>query len=187
MLKRGLDFTGALVGILVFAPVIALGVLAVRLTSPGPGIFSQRRVGRHGAPFYCHKLRTMRTETPEVPSHEAAVSFVTPLGRFLRRTKLDELPQLYNVLRGEMSFVGPRPCLPTQVELIREREQRSLFELRPGITGLAQIRGIDMSDPRRLAEIDAEYANSASLQGDLRILMATVFKGAGRGDRLRPS
>lgn len=185
MLKRSFDLLAALIGICALAPVIGLGVLAVRLTSPGPGIFSQRRVGRNGKIFYCHKLRTMHVETPEVPSHEGSVSFVTPLGHFLRRTKLDELPQLYNVLRGEMSFVGPRPCLPTQTELVRERDKYGLFALRPGITGLAQIRGIDMSDPKRLAMVDAEYAKSASLAVDLRILWVTVFRGAGRGDRVR--
>jgi O-antigen biosynthesis protein WbqP len=109
---------------------------------------------------------------------------VTPAGRWLRRSKLDELPQLWNVLRGEMSFVGPRPCLPSQVELVAARRARGLYAIRPGITGVAQVAGLDMSDPQRLAAADAEYLETMSLRTDLRLMLMTAF-GAGKGDRVR--
>ncbi len=185
MLKRSFDFAAASVGLLVLCVPMLLLAIVVRATSPGPAIFSQMRVGRGGQLFSCHKLRTMRQDAPVVPTHEAPASAVTGFGRFLRRTKLDELPQLYDVLVGNMSFVGPRPCLPTQTELVRLRRENGVLAVRPGITGLAQIHGIDMSDPVRLAEVDATYVRSATFFGDLRILIATVFGGSGQGDRIR--
>lgn len=184
-MKRAFDFLGAALGLVVAWPVILLLVLLIRRESPGPGIFTQRRVGREGTVFPCHKLRTMFIETPNVPSHQASASQVTPLGQKLRRTKLDELPQLWNVLKGEMSFVGPRPCLPSQVELIEERRKRGVLSIPPGITGLAQINNIDMSDPLRLAEKDAEYVRTRSFGRDLSIILRTVVGGAGRGDRIK--
>jgi O-antigen biosynthesis protein WbqP len=123
----------------------------------------------------------MYIDTPSLPTHEVAKSAVTPFGRFLRRFKLDELPQLWNVARGEMSLVGPRPCLPTQEELARLRRDLGVFEIRPGVTGLAQIRGIDMSRPEACARADAEYAARRSLTLDLRVITATLFpQAAGR-------
>jgi O-antigen biosynthesis protein WbqP len=126
----------------------------------------------------------MYADTRDAPSHETAASAVTPAGRWLRRSKLDELPQLWNVLRGEMSFVGPRPCLPSQVELVAARRARGLYAIRPGITGVAQVAGLDMSDPQRLAAADAEYLETMSLRTDLRLMLMTAF-GAGKGDRVR--
>jgi O-antigen biosynthesis protein WbqP len=126
----------------------------------------------------------MYVDTPSVPTHDVKASHVTRVGRFLRRTKLDELPQLWNVLKGEMSFVGPRPCLPSQAELIEERLKRGVLALRPGITGISQIRGIDMSTPALLAESDADYLEKQSLAFDLRILLHTAL-GGGSGDRIR--
>jgi O-antigen biosynthesis protein WbqP len=178
ILKRPLDIAGAAIGLALLWPVIMAAVLVIRATSPGPGIFSQERVGRGGTPFLCRKLRTMFAGTLSAPTHEVPASRVTPVGRFLRRTKLDELPQLWNVLIGEMSLVGPRPCLPTQTALVEARRRRGVAGLRPGITGLAQVRGIDMADPEALAEIDAEYLAAASLALDLRILMRTIFGGS---------
>lgn len=150
-------------------------MLAIRATSPGPAILGQVRVGRDGVPFRCLKLRSMFIGTPVVPTHEAAVKQITPVGRFLRASKFDELPQLWNVLRGEMSLVGPRPCLPTQVVLIDERRRRGVYALRPGITGLAQVSGVDMSDPVACAELDARYLAERSIRLDLRILVNTVI------------
>lgn len=184
-MERAFDIVGAAFGLLVAAIPIAVLVLLIRRESEGPGIFSQQRVGREGRPFYCHKLRTMRSGTPNTPTHEVSAAQITPLGAVLRRTKLDELPQLWNVLRGEMSFVGPRPCLPSQTTLIEERQKRGVLSLRPGITGLAQINSIDMSDPVRLAEKDAEYLRTRSFGLDLTILFRTVFQRAGSGDRVR--
>lgn len=183
-MPRFFEFIVALAGLLVAAPIILLLVAAVRYDSDGPGIFRQKRVGRHGRPFECYKLRTMASGTPDVPTHNAQTSYLTGIGAFLRKVKLDELPQLWNVLKGDMSFVGPRPCLESQKALIAERQSRGVFVIRPGITGLAQIQDIDMSDPKRLALVDAEYLKRRSLAFDLRILVLTVFGGAGRGDRI---
>ncbi len=136
--------------------------------------------------FLLVKFRTMRPDTASVATHLAQASSITRLGRFLRRTKLDELPQLWNVLKGEMSLVGPRPCLVSQVELIAAREARGVFAVRPGITGLAQVNGIDMSDPERLAKMDSEMIGSLNLRDYFRYLVLTVT-GKGSGDRIRPS
>jgi len=183
--KRLFDCLAALFGLIVLGPVLLVLILVIRRDSPGPGIFSQDRVGRNGCVFRCHKLRSMATGAPNVPTHEVTQSYITGLGRVLRRTKLDELPQLWNVLVGDMSLVGPRPSLPSQTELIAERSKRGVLKVRPGITGLSQIEGIDMSDPVRLAERDADYVRTQSLLGDLRIIVRTALGGEGRGDRVR--
>jgi O-antigen biosynthesis protein WbqP len=183
-MMRAVEFLLSLLGLLVTAPLILLLVLAIRYDSPGPGIFRQKRVGREGKSFVCYKLRTMASGTPDLPTHDASTSYVTSTGKFLRKVKLDELPQLWNVLKGEMSFVGPRPCLESQTELIQERQKRGVLSIRPGITGLAQIQNIDMSNPVRLANVDAEYLQKRSFALDLRILLLTVLGGAGRGDRV---
>lgn len=183
-MKRAVDLCLALLGLPLAAPVMLVCMVAIRLTSPGPVILRQTRIGRNEQPFTCLKLRTMYARTRVAPSHETPASAITPLGTWLRPLKLDELPQLLNIIRGEMSFVGPRPCLPTQVELIAARRERGLFVLRPGITGVAQVAGIDMSDPQRLAEADAAYLETRSLLLDLRLILATLT-GAGRGDRVR--
>ena len=177
-MKRGMDLALSAVGLLVAAPFVLAAMLAVRFSSEGPALFAQVRVGRNGAHFKCLKLRTMYVGTPSVPTHQAAPASVTPLGRHFRRFKIDELPQLWNVLAGEMSLVGPRPCLPTQSVLIDERRRRGVYALRPGITGLAQVRGIDMSDPVQLAATDAEYLRRASIPLDFKILWSTFFRGA---------
>lgn len=181
MLKRAFDLIVATGGLLLIVPIVAALVVAVRLDSPGPGIFRQTRVGRNGTPFTCLKLRTMAAGTPDRPSHETGAASITRLGHFLRRTKLDEVPQLWNIIRGEMSFVGPRPCLPGQKELIELRRANKVLSLRPGITGIAQVRGVDMSEPERLAMVDAEYIGSMSLGTDLALIWKTI-SGAGRGD-----
>lgn len=183
-MKRAFDLS---IGIALLVPagiLILICAVLVRLGSPGPGIFCQIRVGRHGAPFTCLKLRTMHWGTTDAPSHETAKSAVTPLGAALRHYKLDELPQVWNVIKGDMSFVGPRPCLPSQTELIEARRRRGVLALRPGITGPAQVRGIDMSEPERLAETDAEYLGASGISEDIRLMFATLA-GSGRGDRTR--
>lgn len=183
-MKRIFDIVLSVVGLLLLGWLIVLLALGVRVTSKGPGIFAQDRVGRRERPFVCYKLRTMFTETPIAATHEVAAHSVTPLGRWLRRLKLDELPQLWNVLKGDMSLVGPRPCLPTQRELIEARRRRGVYEVRPGITGAAQVLGIDMSDPDRLAEVDAAYVRRASLSRDLVLILRTIV-GSGGGDHVR--
>ncbi|GGL69413.1 sugar transferase [Wenxinia marina] len=161
-------------------PLIALWI---RLDSPGSAIFAQTRVGRHGRPFTCLKFRSMRAGTRQAGTHEVSADAVTRPGRLLRRLKLDELPQAWNVLMGDLALVGPRPCLPVQKDLIARRRERGVLSIRPGITGLAQVAGIDMSDPERLARIDAAYAAMRSLSLDLALAWRTV-RGGGRGDRV---
>ncbi|RUX02756.1 sugar transferase [Mesorhizobium sp. M8A.F.Ca.ET.059.01.1.1] len=175
--KKIFDLAGAAALLVATSPILLLAILAVRASSPGPVIFSQTRIGREGALFRCHKLRTMYQGTPSLPSHETPASAVTSVGKSLRKFKLDELPQLWNVLCGEMSLVGPRPCLPTQTELIECRRRLGVLQALPGMTGLAQIRGIDMSNPRLLADTDAIYLRTASFWLDLRILFGTLYRG----------
>ena len=183
-MKRIFDLAIALLSLPVAVPVILICMAAIRLSSPGPAVFRQTRVGMHEKHFTCYKLRTMHVDTRDAPSHETPASAVIPLGRWLRRLKLDELPQLWNILRGDMSFVGPRPCLPSQVELIEARRRRGLYTIRPGITGVSQVAGIDMSDPELLARSDADYFEDISLKRDIGIVLLTIT-GAGRGDAVK--
>lgn len=182
---RALDFICALCGLIVLMPVL-LTLCVIGLLDTGSPLFLQRRVGRHQRPFTLVKMRTMRPHAASVATHLADPNAITPFGRFLRRTKLDELPQLWNVLKGDMSLVGPRPCLFNQEELIRARAERGVFDARPGITGLAQINGIDMSTPELLAETDAKMLASLTLRDYFRYILLTVL-GKGAGDRVRES
>jgi O-antigen biosynthesis protein WbqP len=181
-LIRLIDIVLSAIGILVLWPLL-LVLYAAGYMDTGAPLFRQVRVGRDRKPFTLIKFRTMRPDTLSVATHLADISAVTPLGSFLRRTKLDELPQLWNVLKGEMSLVGPRPCLVTQEELIAERVKRAVFDTLPGITGLAQVRGIDMSTPCLLAETDAQMLASMSITVYFKFILATVT-GSGRGDRI---
>lgn len=182
---RLLDVVFALAGLVIGFPVlVVLWVLGLRDT--GSPLFRQERVGRNKKPFTLVKFRTMRKDTASVASHLASVDAITPFGRFLRRTKLDELPQLWNVLKGEMSLVGPRPCLFNQEELVAEREQRGVLDARPGITGLAQISDIDMSTPRLLAETDARMLADLTVGNYFRYIFLTIT-GKGSGDRVKDS
>ncbi|WP_081620896.1 sugar transferase [Thioalkalivibrio sp. ALMg13-2] len=182
---RVLDVVLSVLGLVVAAPVLLVLWLLGWMESRSP-LFRQERVGRHQRPFVLVKFRTMRPDTASVATHLAEASAVTPLGRFLRKTKLDELPQLWNVLKGEMSLVGPRPGLFNQEELLQERAARGVLDARPGITGLAQIRGIDMSTPRELAEVDRQMLDALTARAYFRYLVLTVL-GRGSGDRVRPS
>lgn len=183
MILRFLDMVFASVGLIVATPMMALLYLVCLLDTGAP-LFRQTRVGRFQKPFILMKFRTMRPDTASVASHLADASAITRLGAFLRRSKLDELPQLWNVLKGEMSLVGPRPCLFNQAGLIAERDSRGVFEARPGITGLAQISNIDMSTPKLLAETDAQMLKGLTLALYFKyIFMAMGGKGA--GDRVK--
>lgn len=173
-MKRAFDLALTIPLGLIALPLVLVAAGLIKLSSPGPALFMQQRVGRREKPFRCYKLRTMYRDTASLPTHEVGDAAITPVGRVLRRWKLDELPQIWNVLAGEMSLVGPRPCLPAQHELIARRRALGVHRLRPGITGLAQIRGIDMSNPGRCAETDAEYAARRTLRFDIAILLATV-------------
>lgn len=179
--KRLFDVALAL---LIALPAVALCLgcaVAIRLEGSGPAIFRQARVGRNRRPFVLYKLRTMSVGTGDRASHEVSEAQITRVGQVLRRTKLDELPQLLNVLKGDMSFVGPRPCLSSQTVLVEERDRRGVYVLRPGITGPAQLGGIDMSTPVELAEADAAYLSRVDLLGDARSIVLTAL-GRGSGD-----
>lgn len=182
-MTRLFDVFLSLAGLIIGAPVLFMLSVLGWLDTRSP-LFRQERVGRHQKPFTLVKFRTMRPDTASVATHLADASAVTKFGHFLRRTKLDELPQLWNVLKGEMSMVGPRPCLFSQKALIVERAERQVFNVRPGITGLAQIQGIDMSTPRLLAETDAWMLQDLGLSAYFTYIIKTVT-GAGRGDRIR--
>ncbi len=180
---RLLDVLLALTGLVVGAPVL-LVLYVLGLFDTGSPLFRQARVGRDRQPFTLVKFRTMKPDTASVASHLADQASITRFGRFLRRTKLDELPQLWNVLKGEMSLVGPRPCLFSQTELIAERERRGVLKARPGITGLAQVNDIDMSAPELLAQTDARMLETLSLRQYFHYILLTVA-GKGSGDRVR--
>lgn len=180
---RILDFFLAAIGLVLLSPLILLVMIFGWLDTRSP-LFSQERVGRGQQSFVLVKFRTMRLDTASVASHLVDTSSVTSLGHFLRRTKLDEIPQLWNVLKGEMSLVGPRPCLFNQQELVIERDKRGVYKARPGITGLAQIHGIDMSTPELLAKTDAQMLETLNLLNYFRYIFLTIL-GKGSGDRVR--
>ena len=184
MLKRALDIIGAAVGLVLLSPVLAVLALAVRLESPGPALHWSRRVGRNSEIFPMPKFRTMRTGAPNVATHLllAPEQWITPLGGFLRRYSLDELPQLWSVLTGQMSLVGPRPALFNQDDLIALRRASGVDGLRPGMTGWAQINGRDELPIADKARFDRDYMERMSLGFDLKIIAATVFAVLRRRD-----
>jgi len=180
---RVFDFVFSLLGLVIGLPVL-LVLTVIGLFDTGSPIFRQVRVGRHQKPFTLVKFRTMRLDTASVATHLASSASITPFGHFLRKTKLDELPQLWNVLKGEMSLVGPRPGLFNQEELTEERAKRGVFDVRPGITGLAQVSEIDMSTPALLAETDQKMIQSLTVSDYFKYIFMTVA-GKGAGDRVK--
>ncbi|MDI1325506.1 MAG: sugar transferase [Brevundimonas sp.] len=180
-MKRIFDVILALALAPVAVVACALVALPIALEARASPLFFQTRLGLRERPFRLLKLRTMHAATPNLPSHGVGANSILFTGRLLRRLKIDELPQVWNVLNGTMSFVGPRPGLPNQTDLTEARREHNVFALVPGITGVAQIRRIDMSTPQLLAEIDKTYGHAWSIKRDLRILWATA-SGAGSGD-----
>ncbi len=177
-LKRVIDFILALLGIIILSPVFLLLVLAVKADSPGPAFFRQKRVGVRKREFQIIKFRTMRTDTPEnIPTHllKDPQQYITKVGKFLRRTSLDELPQLFNILKGDMSLVGPRPALWNQHDLIAEREKYGANDVRPGLTGWAQINGRDELEIPVKARLDGEYVKKMGPVMDLRCFFGTFI------------
>ena len=181
-MRRFCDFVFSVCGLLVIWP-IGLILYVIGLFDTGSPFFIQERVGRYKKPFRLIKFRTMRKDTKSVASHLADPSAITPFGHFLRKTKLDELPQLINVAKGDMSLVGPRPNLFNQEELLAERDKLGVYNHLPGITGLAQINDIDMSTPQKLAQTDAKMMSNLTTVNYFRYIFATVL-GKGRGDRV---
>ena len=180
---RLFDIILALIGLIFFVPIFAV-LLAIGLFDTGSPIFRQERLGRNKRPFTLVKFRTMEMNAESVASHLASASLITPFGGWLRRTKLDELPQLWNVLKGDMSLVGPRPGLASQPELTAAREKFGVFAVRPGITGLDQVNGIDMSTPSLLAETDAHMLTDMSPYKYFKYIFLTIL-GNGSGDRIK--
>ena len=180
---RILDILLALIGLIVTLPILII-VIVIGYFETGSPLFIQERVGKDKKPFKLIKFRTMKIATRSVASHLVDSAAITPLGKFLRKTKIDELPQLINVLKGEMSFVGPRPNLFNQEELIKERDKLGVYDVLPGITGLAQINSIDMSTPKLLAETDKKMINSLSIKKYFDYIVKTAL-GKGSGDAVK--
>ena len=175
-LKTILDYICALAMTIVISPILLIVAFLIKVTSPGPVFFKQRRIGKDKKEFEILKFRTMRTDTPkDMPTHlfTNAESFITPIGKFLRKSSLDELPQLINILRGEMSFIGPRPALWNQFDLIEAREEVKANSLKPGITGWAQVNGRDEIPIDQKAALDGYYIDNVSFGLDLKILILT--------------
>jgi len=176
--KRIIDFIIALIGVILFSPVFAFLAVLIKLDSRGAVFFTQKRVGKNKTYFYIFKFRTMRTGTPrDMPTHmlQNPNTFITPVGRFLRKSSLDELPQIINILKGDMSIVGPRPALWNQDDLIAEREKYRANDIPPGLTGWAQINGRDELPIPVKAKLDGEYALRMSLWFDLLIFVKTIL------------
>ncbi|TLU65101.1 sugar transferase [Thalassotalea litorea] len=181
-LLRILDILLAAIGLVVTSPILFV-LMIIGFLDTGSPLFRQERVGKNQIPFILVKFRTMNVDTASVASHLASSSSITKFGHFLRRTKLDELPQLWNVLKGEMSLVGPRPSLFNQQELVNERSKLGVLTFRPGITGLAQVNEIDMSTPYLLAETDKKMLDGMSVIAYFKYIFMTVA-GKGSGDRV---
>ena len=177
---RILDVLFSLVGITLALPFMVV-ILVYGYFENGSPLYFQTRVGKNQKPFTLVKFRTMVSQTEPVGTHLVDPIAITKLGRFLRKTKLDELPQLFNVLLGQMSLVGPRPCLPNQTELINERKKRHVFNVRPGVTGLAQVNRVNMSTPRKLARYDKIMAINLCAKLYARVILATAL-GKGHGE-----
>lgn len=184
-IKRLLDIVLSLAGLVVLSPIFLLLILAIKIDSPGPILFKQKRVGIHKSYFNILKFRTMRIDTPkDTPTHllENPDQWITKVGKFLRKTSLDELPQILNILKGEMSIIGPRPALWNQYDLIEERDQYGANAIRPGLTGWAQINGRDELEIPIKAKLDGDYVEKMSLGMDIKCFVGTivsVFKSDG--------
>ncbi|HAR2086686.1 TPA: sugar transferase [Enterococcus faecium] len=184
-LKRGIDLLLSLAGIIVLSPILLILCLAIKIDSKGPVIFKQKRVGKNKSHFYIYKFRTMKVDTPkETPTHLLSNPdfFITRVGKFLRKTSLDELPQLFNILKGDMAVIGPRPALWNQYDLIEERDKYHANDIRPGLTGLAQISGRDELEIEYKARLDGQYTSNITPLMDLKCFFGTiisVFKSDG--------
>lgn len=184
-LKRIVDFLLSLLGIIVLSPILLILVIAIKIDSKGPVIFTQKRVGKNKKLFNIYKFRTMKIDTPkEMPTHllENPDFFITKVGKFLRKTSLDELPQLFNILKGDMAVIGPRPALWNQDDLIEERDKYGANDIRPGLTGWAQINGRDELEIDYKAQLDGYYVERESFSMDVKCFFGTivsVFKSDG--------
>lgn len=177
-MKRGFDILSSLVAIVLFSPILLILAIIVKCTSPGPILFKQRRIGKDNQEFMIYKFRTMRIDTPNVATHllKNPEQYITSIGKFMRKTSLDELPQLFNILKGEMSVVGPRPALYNQYDLIEMRTNANVHTVRPGLTGLAQVSGRDELENEQKVYFDQQYVQKQSFFFDLGLIILTVVK-----------
>ena len=177
--KRFYDTVLSFIGLIVLSPLLLILVILIKLDSKGPILFRQKRIGRNKKHFYILKFRTMRIDTPkDTPTHmlENPQQWITKVGKFLRKTSLDEVPQIINILKGDMSIIGPRPALWNQYDLVEERDKYDVHKLYPGLTGYAQINGRDSLTIKEKAELDGFYSQNISLLLDIRIFIKTVIK-----------
>jgi lipopolysaccharide/colanic/teichoic acid biosynthesis glycosyltransferase len=179
---RIFDFVFSLVGLILLSPVIII-LFVIGYFDTGSPLFKQERVGKNKVPFKLYKFRSMHVNTKSVATHLSSSASITKFGKFLRSSKLDELPQLFNVIKGDMSLVGPRPNLFNQEELIEERNKRGVYKVRPGITGLAQVQKVDMATPVLLAQTDEIMTKEFNVFLYFKYIILTVF-GKGSGDRI---
>ncbi|HZK54073.1 MAG TPA: sugar transferase [Desulfosporosinus sp.] len=177
-MKRFWDILFGLILLVILSPFFIIISLAIKAGSKGPALFSQRRIGRNNTEFVLYKFRSMRTDTPNVATHlmKDPENYITPIGNFLRKSSLDELPQLFNILNGDMTFIGPRPALYNQHDLKKLRTRRGVHTLRPGITGWAQVNGRDSLAISEKVELDAYYLKHHNLALDMKILAYTFIK-----------
>jgi O-antigen biosynthesis protein WbqP len=174
IIKRFGDVMAVLILLIIISPLLLVIALFVKLHDGGPVIFRQKRIGKNGIEFQFMKFRSMPVNTPNVVSTQTAVLKVTPIGKFIRRTNLDEIPQFINVLKGDMSIIGPRPSLPSQTSLLELRKQNGSIKLRPGLTGWAQVNAYDYMPEEEKARLDGEYYHKFGLWMDLRIILGTI-------------
>lgn len=176
VIKRGIDLIVSLIGLVIAAPFFLCLIIAIKLDSPGPAVFRQKRVGIHKKYFEIYKFRTMRSSTPkDMPTHmlKNPQQHITRVGKFLRKTSLDELPQIINIIKGDMSLVGPRPALWNQKDLLAERDKYGANDVRPGLTGWAQINGRDELEIGQKARLDGEYVKRMSFWMDVKCFVGT--------------
>ena len=177
-IKKVVDFILAFIGMVVLSPVFLLLIICIKLDSKGPVLFKQRRIGKGKSEFYILKFRTMKIDTPkDTPTHllKDPDSYITRVGKFMRKTSMDELPQIINILKGEMSIIGPRPCLWNQYDLIAERDKYGANDIYPGLTGWAQINGRDELPIKVKAKLDGEYVKNMSFAFDVRCFFGTII------------
>lgn len=176
-MKRLLDITLSFIAIIIFAVPMVVTSIVIKITSKGPILFTQKRVGKNGEYFEIYKFRSMFIETPNVSTEDLGdpTSYITPVGKFIRKTSIDELPQLFNIIKGDMSIVGPRPALYNQYELIEMRDNVNVNSVRPGLTGYAQVMGRDFISDKEKVDYDQYYVENRSVMLDIKIIWMTFF------------
>lgn len=184
IIKRTIDIVGSVFGIIVFLPVFIITSVLIRIESNGSIIFKQLRIGKDSRPFYIYKFRSMRVDAPNIATNDLKNPdmYITKIGKFIRKTSIDELPQLFNILKGDMSIVGPRPVIEKEQDLINKRRENQIDRILPGITGWAQINGRDNLDVEEKVKFDKEYLNKRNLKFDFYIILMTVLKVLKRSD-----